>query len=60
MVEKLGVMDAATSKALATQRTTSPEDHPEPVCKLYTSRCVLGGGLGKEGKGVVKAGRVPL
>ena len=31
-------MDAATSKALASRRTTSPEDHPEPVSRVYASK----------------------
>lgn len=40
LVEKLGVMDAATSKAFAAKRATCPEDYPEPVSRAYAARWV--------------------
>eukprot|EP00798_Chlamydomonas_sp_ICE-L_P020359 gene20359-27123_t len=38
LVEKLGVPDAATAKALAAKRAANPEDNPEPVSKTYLAR----------------------
>mmetsp|Transcript_20295 Transcript_20295/g.44334 ORF Transcript_20295/g.44334 Transcript_20295/m.44334 type:complete len:1049 (-) Transcript_20295:1149-4295(-) len=35
LVEKLGVPDANTAKALATKRAANPEDNPEPVSRSY-------------------------
>lgn len=38
LVEKLGVPDAATAKALAAKRAANPEDNPEPVSKTYLAK----------------------
>lgn len=41
LVEKLGLMDASTTRMLADKRLRSPEDHPEPISRAYQARLPL-------------------